>query len=231
MTNLLSLFQECTCLKAESIEAAYWSIMKPDRLSDRTPAETDELRLVSLQDQELWKNFRLGDLASYAVIYRKYFFVLFGYGKKICQDEEVVKDCVQDLFIKIWNNRETLSETSSIKYYLFSALKNKLLDHLRSNHHKYESVLSVIDEKTIDQLAVPDLHDDFRKEKILKAINTLSAYQQNLIRLKFSEERSNKEIADELGITIQSVYNSVFKTLRVIRKQMLFVLITFLGYW
>lgn len=206
--------------------------MKLDRLSDRTPAGTDELRPVSLQDQELWTNFRQGDLASYAVIYRKYFFILFAYGKKICQDEEVVKDCVQDLFIKIWNNRETLSETSSIKYYLFSSLKNKLLDYLRSNQHKYEAALSAVDEKTIDQLAVPEVHDDFRKEKILTAINTLSAYQQNLLRLKFSEERSNKEIADELGITIQSVYNSVFKTLRVIRKLVLTILIALLGgFW
>ena len=196
-------------------------------ISDSIYAKDDQPHLKSSQDEELWKSFRQGDMASYAVIYRKYFFVLYGYGRKICNDDELVKDCVQDLFLKIWNNRETLSETTSVKYYLFTSLKNKLLDHLRSSQHQYEKVVSGFEMSLLDQIPVPDISEDMRKDKILGAINKLSAYQRNILKLKFSDERTNKEIADELGITIQSVYNSVFKTLRVIRKHVLIILVTF----
>ncbi|MEP6734878.1 MAG: sigma-70 family RNA polymerase sigma factor [Chryseolinea sp.] len=176
---------------------------------------------VSLEDNSLWKQFQEGDLEAYAVIYKKYFFVLYQYGRKITVDENLVKDCVQDLFIKIWNNRERLSETTSVKYYLFTCLRNKLLDHLRSNQHKHEASLTSIDDKMIADIIVPDLGEDYRKEKVLKAINNLSEYQQQLLKLKFTEERTNKEISEALGITMQSVYNAVFKTLRLIRKQVL----------
>jgi RNA polymerase sigma factor (sigma-70 family) len=195
-------------------------------IPDPIHAKDDEPQPNSSQDQELWNSFRQGDMASYAVIYRKYFFILYGYGRKICQNEELVKDCVQDLFLKIWNNRETLSDTTSVKYYLFTSLRNKLLDHLRSNQHQYEKVLSAFETSILDQIPVADVGEDARKDKVLGAINKLSAYQQKILRLKFSDERTNKEIADELGITIQSVYNSVFKTLRVIRKQVLTILVT-----
>ncbi|MEO5976871.1 MAG: sigma-70 family RNA polymerase sigma factor [Chryseolinea sp.] len=176
---------------------------------------------VSFEDNSLWKQFQEGDLEAYAVIYKKYFFVLYQYGRKITVDENLVKDCVQDLFIKIWNNRERLSETTSVKYYLFTCLRNKLLDHLRSNQHKHEASLTSIDDKMIADIIVPDLGEDYRKEKVLKAINNLSEYQQQLLKLKFTEERTNKEISEALGITMQSVYNAVFKTLRLIRKQVL----------
>lgn len=179
---------------------------------------------VSLEDNSLWKQFQEGDLEAYAVIYKKYFFVLYQYGRKITVDENLVKDCVQDLFIKIWNNRERLSETTSVKYYLFTCLRNKLLDHLRSNQHKHEASLTSIDDKMIADIIVPDLGEDYRKEKVLKAINNLSEYQQQLLKLKFTEERTNKEISEALGITMQSVYNAVFKTLRIIRKQVLFLI-------
>ena len=73
----------------------------------------------------------------------------------------------------------------------------------------------------IEEIAVPELGDTAQKEKVLLAITKLSKYQQTLLHMKFNEERSNVEIAQELGITIQSVYNAVFKTLRFLRKQVL----------
>jgi RNA polymerase sigma factor (sigma-70 family) len=97
------------------------------------------------------------------------------------------------------------------------------MDHLRSSQYKHEASLTTIDDKMIAEMVVPDIGEDYRKEKVLKAINSLSTYQQQLLKLKFSEQRSNKEISEELGITMQSVYNAVFKTLRLIRKQVLFL--------
>ena len=67
-----------------------------------------------------------GSQEAYAGIYQRYFFFLLDYGKKICNDRELVCDTIQDLFIELWNNRARLSDTSSIRFYLSKALKYKL---------------------------------------------------------------------------------------------------------
>jgi RNA polymerase sigma factor (sigma-70 family) len=185
-----------------------------------TREDEDQLRSISMNEYILWKDFKTGNLAAYALIYRKYFFVLYNYGKKLSDDQELIKDCIQDLFIKIWDNRENLTDTTSIKYYLYTSLKRKLLDNLRSPHLKNK-----VDEALgeFEMLQLEDGDEDvshWQKEKVLKALDKLSKQQQKLLHLKYYKNLSNKEISQELGITIQSVYNAVFKALQSIRKKL-----------
>lgn len=177
------------------------------------------------KDELLWKSFKSGDLSAYALIYRKYFFVLYQYGKKRCNDHELVKDTIQDVFIKIWNNRENLKETTSIKYYLLTALKRKLLDTFKSSRGR----MTTVHEFSDYALFTGEEEDDDglfeRKEEVLMALNQLSHHQQKLIHLKFFKNLSSKEIADELDITTQSVYNAVYKALRSLRNQLAIILL------
>lgn len=186
--------------------------------------EDDELQSISMNEYVLWKEFKAGNLAAYSLIYRKYFFVLYNYGRKLNDDQELIKDCVQDLFIKIWDNRENLTDTTSIKYYLYTSLKRKLLDHLRSPHlkNKVEDGITEFEKLSLEEGDEEVLH--WQKEKVLKALDKLSKHQQKLLHLKYYKNLSNKEISQELGITIQSVYNAVFKALQSIRKKLHFIL-------
>lgn len=178
---------------------------------------------VARSEYSLWIAFKNGDPGAYALIYRRYFGVLFNYGKKISIDHELIKDCIQELFIKIWNNRENLSETTSIKYYLFTSLKHKLMDSLKSAYVKHAADQDALDEDMINLIpALPESDDEMitlQRERVLHALNKLSTHQQRLLQMKFYKNLSNKEIAEELGITMQSVYNAVFKALRSLKKQ------------
>ena len=186
--------------------------------------DDDQLRSISMNEYVLWKEFKTGNLAAYALIYRKYFFVLYNYGRKLSDDQDLIKDCIQDLFIKIWDNRENLTDTTSIKYYLYTSLKRKLLDHLRSPHlrNKVDETLA-----EFEMLQLEDGDEEishWQKEKVLKALDKLSKHQQKLLHMKYYKNLSNKEISQELGITIQSVYNAVFKALQSIRKKLHLIL-------
>ncbi len=194
-------------------------------LNDVIPDQAPDGKLVSINEYVLWKEFRSGDVAAYAQIYRRYFFVLYNYGKKISSDNELIKDCIQDLFIKIWNNRENLNDTTSVKFYLFTSLKRKLLDSLKSPVQRLKSEEDVMSMNLSDSSYLDDEAYHWQKEQVLKVMNKLSSHQQRLLQMKFYKNQSNQEIADELGITIQSVYNSVFKTLRTIRKQLSVILL------
>ncbi|MDJ1466632.1 sigma-70 family RNA polymerase sigma factor [Cytophagaceae bacterium DM2B3-1] len=171
-------------------------------------------------EYKLWNDFKDGDMEAYAILYRQNFFSMYQYGRKICDNPDLVKDTIQDVFIKIWNNRENLSQTTSIRYYLLTALKRKLLDTLKSAQMRTE-VKGDWSESEL-QLAADgeDENATEQRDKVLNAINRLSDHQQRLLQLKFYKNLSNQEIADELGITIQSVYNSVFKTLKNLRQQL-----------
>lgn len=183
------------------------------------PPEPDG-KQISINEYQLWKEFKSGDAAAYALIYRKYFFILYNYGRKISRDNEMVKDAIQDLFIKVWNNREALNDTTSIKYYLLTSLKRKLLDTLESRVVRLKTDDNVLDFEITDMDDLEEEAFQDQKERVLHAMNKLSAHQQRLLQMKFYKNQSNQEIAEELGITIQSVYNSVFKILRSIRKQL-----------
>jgi RNA polymerase sigma factor (sigma-70 family) len=179
-----------------------------------------ENKSTSTNEYLVWKDFKSGNLAAYSLIYRKYFFVLYNYGLKFCSDKELIKDCIQDLFIKIWNNRENLNDTTSVKYYLFTSLKNKLIDALKSSNQRLKMSDDVMNLEIIDDSDSESELFYFQKEKVFRAMNKLSQHQQKVLEMKFYKNQSNQEIAQELGITIQSVYNSVFKTLRSLRKQL-----------
>ncbi len=73
-------------------------------------------------DAELWSAFRQGDEAAFVDIYKTYVNKLYNYGTRFCRDHELVKDCLQDFFIYLRKNRETLGDTSYIKFSSFQGL-------------------------------------------------------------------------------------------------------------
>lgn len=177
-------------------------------------------KVVSIDEYQLWTAFKGGDIEAYSVIYQQYFFLLYNYGKKISSNHELVKDCIQDLFVKIWNNRENLNQTTSIRYYLLTSLRNKLIDALESPNNRFLTSADMIPLE-MEEAAHEDT--DFlyqQKHKVFQAMNKLSKHQQRAIHLKFFDDYSNDEIAHELNITTQSVYNLIFKSLRSLRKHM-----------
>jgi RNA polymerase sigma factor (sigma-70 family) len=198
--------------------------MNIDQLQHHTDEQVnlhDDQYSVFMNEYMLWKSFKEGDLGAYAVIYREYFFVLYQYGKKICYDHGLVEDSIQDLFIKIWHNRKNLKDTTSIKYYLLTSLRRKILDTLRSRGSRINIQVEddFWDKSRLDVSMVEEDAMLEQKEAILKALNRLSSHQQKLLHLKFYKNFTNKEIAEEMGITIQSVYNAVFESLKSLREQ------------
>ena len=129
------------------------------------------------------------------------------------------------------NNRENLNETTSIKYYLFTSLKRKLLDTLKSPHVRLKAEEDFADFDVEDGSIQDDEVRHWQKEQVLKAMSSLSGHQRKLLHMKYYRELSNKEISDELGITIQSVYNAVFKALRSLRKQMQTIVLLLLSWF
>ncbi len=63
------------------------------------------------------------------MLYKSHIEILYRYGHKLTTDTQLVEDSIQDMFIELWNSRKRLSDTDSIKYYLFRILRRKITQH------------------------------------------------------------------------------------------------------
>ena len=88
-------------------------------------------KLVDLDDETLWILLLKGNMMTLELLYRRYYDLLLNYGLKFCQDKELVKDCIQDLFVKLHQSRN-LSGTDHVRTYLLRSIKNLLMDKLSS---------------------------------------------------------------------------------------------------
>src|SRR5258708_22566082 len=88
------------------------------------------MRSATPAEELLWKNVLSGDHRSISELFDRYWETFFKYAYKILQNREDTEELVQEFFIHLWNKREELPELQSVPSYLFTALKNRLLNQL-----------------------------------------------------------------------------------------------------
>jgi RNA polymerase sigma factor (sigma-70 family) len=134
-----------------------------------------------------------------------------------------VKDCIHDLFITIWKNRDNLSQPNSVKAYLLSAIQRKLKRQtirLRSRQHDIDGLTTPLltgckeDEMIEDQLELEQKHI------VNKALNALTKREREAIYLKFYSNLSYKEVAEVMAIRVDSIYNLISKSIETLHGEL-----------
>lgn len=171
----------------------------------------------------LWENFRLGDKEAFAKIYTAYVDVLFRYGTKICNDENVVKDAIQEVFLDLYlkrNRNETNPE--NIKFYLILALKRNLIKKLKKNRTftteriNNDSLFGT--EYSIEKQWIEKEKKDELTRKIKDALNNITPKQKEVLYLRYNESLKYDEISILLNISVESARKQVYRALKTIRK-------------
>lgn len=196
-------------------------------------ADSEDLRDITKNDpapgvneQLLWQRFRAGDRQAFAQIYEQYARRLLSYGRKITSDNQRIEDAIQDLFIELWKSHENLSPTTSIRFYLFRALRNKL------SRYRFDQPLSDGDsnESTIPEsmLSLPFEAAWIAREEetaqvasLQQAINQLSKRQQEVIHLRYYQHFNSRQVAEMMGINEQSVRNLLHTALRSLKQTLI----------
>lgn len=167
--------------------------------------------------------------------YRKLFDTLFVslcvFANKYLNNLDVSKDVVQDVFIKVWENKIEFKNENTIKSYLYTAVKNKSLDYLKSKRVKTTDNFSTTDIEKLDSKTyfLREVVIEETSSRIENAINTLPQRCAQIIRLSI-KEFTNPQIAEELGISINTVKAQkriAYKRLRPLLKDY-FILIAFI---
>lgn len=171
-------------------------------------------------DRQIWDALRKGDQSALRKIYDQEFTYLYNYGRKISSDQSLVEDSIQDLFIEIWNRRENLSSTDSIRKYLAISLKRKLIRQTKkSQKTSLKEDFSTYDFAAEISVETKMISDESKLEQLqlLKSgFSKLPARQQEVIYLKFYTGMDNESIAETMNITNQSVRNIAHKAIKTL---------------
>lgn len=172
-------------------------------------------------DSQLWESFKKGDQATFSLIYEQYIDELLTYGYRITNNRQLIKDSIQDLFLSLWNSRERLSETDSIRFYLFRSLRNRILRNIEK--HKEVSIPDTTFYHNLAELSFEDSLIETEQESetntsLRNAIEKLSKRQQEVIQLRYYHNFSLVQICDIMNISNQSVRNLLSKSIIQLRE-------------
>lgn len=177
--------------------------------------------------REQWRKFLEGDKAAFSLLYESFSDSLFDYGLRFVKDEHLVKDCIQDLFVKLYENKANLSETNNPQAYLFRAMKGTIINALSKRHR----TIYVVNEElpfyvtysmndNTDTSEDDVQIDDDTKAKFVSLIKALSPRQREAIYLRYQHGMDYDSISQILDVEYQSARNLIHRALTKIRSEL-----------
>lgn len=180
------------------------------------------------QESSLWAEFRRGNQQALADLFLAQYDKLYRYGFRLYSDEDVVKDCIQELFLKLWHKRQSLVELREVTPYLCQALRRTIVDALREKSGRFR-LWEPGDE---ERLEVTFSHEDFlisqqiddeQRRRLTVALNELSTRQREAVHLRYFENFEPSEIARIMNLSNQSVYNLLHRSVEALRDNFFFL--------
>jgi RNA polymerase sigma factor (sigma-70 family) len=175
-----------------------------------------------MDDASIWNSFLAGDSLAYEYIYRQHVQKLFLFGTTLTKDEELVKDCIQDVFVRLLEKRQTLGRTDNIRMYLLTALRHTILNALRKQktghtyHHSLEKEEPADDDTILEKMIRHE--DELEKTELLNYLwAALTHRQKEIVYCRFVEGLGLEEISKRLHIDYHSVANVIQRALKKMR--------------
>ena len=143
---------------------------------------------------------------------------LVGFVYGYVRDEEVAKDIVHDAFLTFWTNRKHLDLSYSAKSYLFTLAQNYALNYL-----KHLRVVAMNEREVVEALQNADEElDDYeqRMARLNEKLDELPEKQREVLMKCFVEGQTYKDVAEEMGISVNSVKTHISRGLKFLRNEL-----------
>ncbi|MEM1407949.1 MAG: RNA polymerase sigma-70 factor [Bacteroidota bacterium] len=183
---------------------------------------TKELSLEEYSNEDLFELVQKKDsYPTFEKLYKRFYSMLISHAFRYMRSTQQADDMVSEVFYKIWKRRSEIKMTSSLQSYLYTSVRNKCLDHLRSEsrvEHCDDDVLVDFDAKT----ATPHQYTvgEELKKRIENAIEALPNDRRRIFRMSRDNGLKYKEIADILGISIKTVETQMGRALKHLRNEL-----------
>lgn len=190
---------------------------------------TDYSEIYS-QESILWIQFREGEKNALGSLFELYYDDLYAYGMKLTRNEELVRDSIQDLFVKLWESRNRIKTVKQVKPYLIRAFRNLTIDQSR--------LAEKVPIQNVSISELPELlnfeSEDFKIEtefaqdqisKLLLALNELPPRVREAVYLRYFTGLNYDELATVMNVTIQSARNLIHQGIKSLKEELLILII------
>jgi len=178
-------------------------------------------------DTACWSRLKKGDPQALGYLYDTYADKLFTSALRMTTDRELAKDCIQEVFIEIWNYRNTLGDVLHSQSYLVKVMRSVLLKKLKKESRITRYVASdtlASSEESMEEMIISSDIDKEKKKKLHIALSNLTSRQKQVLEMRFYEGLTYEQIADKLRMNYQSVNNLAFRTIHRLRSHLLIVI-------
>ncbi len=162
-----------------------------------------------------------GDKAAFGLIYKTYLQEILGYTRRSLTNPEDAKEIIHDVFESLWLRHKSLSHVTSIRHYLYSAVRYKIIRYFSHQGVKkrYEEHYRCF-EAAYDTIPEKPPGPDSLQQKILEALEPLPPRCRLAMKLRLIENLSNSEIAEQMNIAKDTVENYMVKAVNHLRNSL-----------
>lgn len=173
----------------------------------------------------VWKKIIDGDETALSELYKQHYLGLINYGRIIIDDKDLVNNCFMQMLIEFWDKRSKLPEVENVRSYLMTSLRRAILHELGAGKRREMKLNesqqnSPTHEWSYEDYLLNQQSDNDLRAKIAKAIEKLTKRQKELIQLKFFENLSYAEIAEQKRITKRTAYNIIYDAIKILKEEL-----------
>ena len=175
--------------------------------------------MAKMEELNDWHGLLRGDENSFMRLYEKHYQSMYSFGLTVCQDKDIVKDAIHEVFCELWDNRSKFPVVQNEKAYLLTYLKRKILREIEKQQRNvpYENSIQSDFEKSYEDMLIEQQTDETSRQELKQSLSRLSPGQLEIIRLKYFELLDYEEIASKLELTPRTVYNQVSQAMKTLR--------------
>ncbi len=170
-------------------------------------------------DSDIIRRIRQGDKQEFEKLFRSSYVSLVRYAKTFVKDHDTSEEIVQDLFFRLWNERQKLKIKSSLTGYLFRSVHNRALHHLEHQKvvSRHAGEMAAATELTAEPVTEAIYYNELQS-KVAGVIERLPERCRLIFRMSRFEGLKYNEIADKLAVSLKTVEGDMGKALREFRK-------------
>lgn len=178
-------------------------------------------------ESEWIRAIRNGNEHSFKSLFNTYCQKLINFSRRYVLDKEIAENIVQDVFVKVWTNRDNLDHTKNIKTYLFTAVKNNSFKYLRHlNVERAYSEITFDTKEDFDPMKNIEKNETVNQIKI--EINKLPEKCQEIFSMSKIDKLKYSEIADILNISVKTVETQMGRALKKLRENLKDLIVFFI---
>lgn len=189
---------------------------------------------VETQEQLLFEEVKNGSVEAFSKMYENFANHMFNYGRSLTSDNDLIKDCIHDVFVKFFSRKDELSSIENCKAYIFISLKNKIYDEMRKKVNQSDVCvddLTISNFEDVEHSYIKSESEQYICSSIYSLLKHLSTRQREALTLYYIEERKYEEICEIMSMNYQSVRNLMYRALTKLRALVGNTKIDYSGDW